>query len=85
MLAEFIVRLKERGVSIDVTGVQNEPNVNEIFSAQQMVRIVKELRADLDKRGLQSVKIIASEHASADDLYYRQLDALRAMAPPGTR
>ena len=78
MLAEFIARLKERGVSIDVTGVQNEPNVNEIFSAQQMVRIVKELRADLDKRGLQSVKIIASEHASADDLYYRQLDALRA-------
>ena len=78
MVAEFIARLKDEGVTINVTGVQNEPNVNEIFAADQMVRIVKELRANLDKRGLQSVQIIASEHASADDLYYKQLDALRA-------
>ena len=78
MVAEFIAQLKKEGVAIDVTGVNNEPNVNEIFSASQMVAIVKQLRTELDKRGLQSVQIIASEHASSDGLYYKQLDALKA-------
>ena len=78
MVAEFIAQLKQAGVAIDVTGVQNEPNVNEIFSAEQLVEIVKQLRAELDQRGLQSVQIIASEHASSDGLYYKQLDALKA-------
>ncbi|RYX83818.1 hypothetical protein EON83_12785 [bacterium] len=79
MVADFIERLKkETGVEIDVTGIQNEPNVNEIFSEAQLVSIVKQLRSELDKRGLQNVKIIASEHASVDGLFYKQLDALKA-------
>ncbi len=75
MVAEFIAQLKKEGVIIDVTGVQNEPNVNEIFSADQLVEIVKQLRAELDKRGLQSVQIIASEHASSDGLYRKSRKA----------
>ena len=79
MVADFIERLKkEGGVQIDVTGVQNEPNVNELFSEAQIVSIVKQLRSELDKRGLQSVKIIGSEHASVDGLFYKQLDALKS-------
>ena len=78
LLADFIAQLKNAGVTINVTGVQNEPNIGEIFSAAQMVAVVKGLRAELDKRGLQSVGIIAPEYASSDDSYYKQLDALKA-------
>ncbi len=77
MLADFIEQLKKAGVTIDVTGVQNEPNINEIFSAAQIVEIVKRLRAELDERQLQNVQIIASEHASVDGLFYQQLNALQ--------
>ena len=80
MVADFIADLQKRGVSIDVTGVQNEPNINELFSPAQLVAIVKQLRAQLDKRGLQNVEIIASEHSSSDNTYYKQLDALKADA-----
>ncbi len=79
LLADFIARLRtETGTTISVTGIQNEPNDLERFTPAQIVRVVKRLRADLDKAGLQSVQIIATENASADDSLYAQLDALKA-------
>ncbi len=79
LLADFIARLRaETGITVSVTGIQNEPNDLERFTPAQIVRVVTRLRADLDKLGLQSVQIIASENASADDSLYAQLDALKA-------
>jgi O-glycosyl hydrolase len=79
LLADFIQQLKdETGVRLDATGVQNEPNDNEQFSPQQIVAVVKHLRRELDRRGLQSVAIIAPEHASADGVLYEQVDALKS-------
>ena len=78
ILADFIAQLRrEAGVSIDVTGVQNEPNDLERFLPEQIVRVVKTLRTELDRRGMNRVGIIAPETASADDSLYRSLDALR--------
>ncbi|MBV9866255.1 MAG: hypothetical protein JO316_12955 [Abitibacteriaceae bacterium] len=79
LLADFIQRLKdETGVLLDVTGVQNEPNDNERFTPQQIVEVVKYLRTALDARGLNTVKIIAPEHASADAVLYDSVDKLKA-------
>jgi O-glycosyl hydrolase len=83
LLADFIERLKEEdGITLHATGVQNEPNnANNgpgMFTPEQMVRAVKRLRTELDKRNLQEVKIIASETASADDTHYKFMDALKA-------
>ncbi len=81
LLAEFIQLLhQETGVLLDATGVQNEPNNNERFSPQQIVEVVKNLRRELDARGLQSVKIIAPEQASVDAVMLEQTDALKADA-----
>ena len=83
LLADFLAQLqKENGITLTATGIQNEPNnANNgpgIFSAPQMVRAVKALRAELDKRGLQSVKIIAPETGSPDNVHNAFMDALRA-------
>lgn len=79
LLADFIARLRtETGTTINVTGIQNEPNDLERFTPAQIVRVVKRLRSDLDKRGLPGVQIIATENASADDSLYAQFDALKA-------
>ena len=78
LLADFIKQLQdETGVRLDVTGLQNEPNDHERFSPQQIVAVVKHLRRELDTRGLQSVRIIAPEHASADGVLNEQVDALK--------
>lgn len=78
LLADFIARLRaETGTAITVTGIQNEPNDLERFTPAQIVRVVKRLRADLDKAGLSGVQIIAPENASADDSLYAQMDALK--------
>lgn len=78
LLADFIHRLKtEAGVTLDVTGVQNEPNIHQRISPLQMVAIVKRLRSELDARGLQTVKIIAPEYASSDGVFYEQVDAIK--------
>jgi O-glycosyl hydrolase len=79
LLADFIKQLKdETGVLLNVTGVQNEPNDKERFSPQQIVSVVKYLRHELDARGLQNVQIIATENASADGVFYNQVDALQS-------
>jgi hypothetical protein len=78
LLADFIAQLKkESGITVDVSGIQNEPNVNEIFSPLQINDIIKRLRTELDRRGLRSVKLIAAEHASPDFKLFEQLDAFK--------
>jgi O-glycosyl hydrolase len=80
-LAEFIARIKaETGITLEATGVQNEPNIHEYIAPALMVQVVKSLRRELDARGLQSVKIIAPEFASSDGVFYEQVDALKADA-----
>ena len=49
LLAEIIRQINAQGAGIDATGVANEPPW---FDAAQMVTAVKDLRAELDKRGL---------------------------------
>ena len=79
LLADFIQQLRdESGVLLNATGVQNEPNNNERFSPQQIVEVVKDLRRELDARGLQSVQIIAPEQASVDGVMLEQVNALKA-------
>lgn len=75
LIAEGIRQLRdEDGIVIHATGIENEPDM----TPQQVVRAVVRLRAELDKRGLKAVKIIASEASSVDDRFYAQLDALKA-------
>ncbi|HEX8237568.1 MAG TPA: hypothetical protein VF600_16545 [Abditibacteriaceae bacterium] len=77
LVAEAIRDLKnEDGITIHATGIENEPDM----TPGQIVRGVKRLRVELDARGLQSVKIIASEASSADDRFYSQMDAVKADA-----
>ncbi len=83
LIADFLAQLqKETGITLGVTGIQNEPNnANNgpgIFSAPQLVRAVKALRVELDKRGLQSVKIIAPETGSPDNVHNTFMNALQA-------
>lgn len=78
LIAGFIKQIRvETGVQINVTGLQNEPNDLDRFEARQMPLVVKELRAQLNVRRLDSVKIIATENANVDDSFYAQLDALK--------
>lgn len=75
LIAEAIRQLKaEDGITIQATGIENEPDM----TPDQIVRGVKRLRAELDARGLQAVKIIASEASSVDGRFYSHLDALQA-------
>jgi len=79
LVADFIERLgQQTGIRLDVTGVHNEPNDTFRFTPEQIVEVVKRLRADLDRRGLSRVKIIAPENASADGTLEGQVDALKA-------
>lgn len=85
MLAEAIKQMKdEDGVIINATGIQNEPNnANNgpgMFTPAQIVTAVKALRVALDARGLQGVKIIASEAGSVDQSFFDNVDALKADA-----
>lgn len=77
LIAEGIRQLRdEDGITIHATGIENEPDM----TPAQLVRGVKRLRAELDARGLKSVKIIASEASSADGRFYSHLDAFQADA-----
>ena len=58
-LAELILEIKMTfGVSINVTGISNEPGT---WTVANIVDCVNYLRASLDARGLNNVKIIAPE------------------------
>lgn len=75
LVAEAIRQLRdEDNLTIHATGMENEPDM----TADQIVRGVKRLRTELDARGLQKVKIIASEASSVDDRFYSQMEAVKA-------
>lgn len=79
LLANFIYQAQqEHGVKINATGVLNEPNDRFIkFSDSQWTLIIKNLRTELDNRGLRDVKIIAPELANADGTAVRVIRAIR--------
>ena len=69
IIADFIRDLRDKDhIAIEATGVQNEPNdvADCQFTPADMVRSVKLLRAALDSRGLQQVKIIVPETVGCD-------------------
>ncbi|MBA3686666.1 MAG: hypothetical protein H0W72_15700 [Planctomycetes bacterium] len=81
LVASFIIALRDQaGLTIDATGMQNEPNDKDHFSAAQVVAIVKRLRSKLDAAGMNQVLIVAPETSSADQVLYEWLDALHADA-----
>ncbi len=61
-----------------MTGLQNEPNDLDRLAPGQMAPLIKFLRAQLDRRGLQKVQIIAPENASVDGTFTDALDAIKA-------
>ncbi len=75
LLAEIIRQVNVRGAGLDATGVANEPPW---FDTAQMVTVVKDLRAELDKRGLKKVMIVAAENSNNDGTTDRYLRALKA-------
>ena len=78
LIAEFIQLLRDKHrVQIDATGIANEPPW---FTPQTMVQTVRALRAELDKRGLQRVRIVATEQSNNDDTTDKFLTALKADA-----
>lgn len=78
LIADFIARLRdEHDVRIGATGIANEPPW---FTPETMVATVKALRAELDRRGLREVAIVATEHANNDAHADRFLAALKADA-----
>lgn len=81
IIADFIRDLWEKDhIAIEATGIQNEPNdPNDcVFTPEDVVRCVKLLRAALDSRGLQQVKIIAPESVGCNAPAHAQVDALKA-------
>ena len=76
LLAEIILRIRTQGgVTLDATGVANEPPW---FGPPQMVLAVKDLRAELDRRGLQRVMTVAPENPNNDGVTDDYLRALKA-------
>ncbi|MGD1000201.1 MAG: hypothetical protein ABSA67_05825 [Candidatus Brocadiia bacterium] len=81
IIADFIRDLREQDhIAVEATGIQNEPNdPNDcVFTPEDVVRSVKLLRAALDSRGLQQVKIIAPESVGCNAPAVAQADALKA-------
>ena len=81
IIADFIRDARDlHHIAIEATGIQNEPNTGDDcqFSPADIVRSVNLLRAALDSRGLQEVKIIAPESSSCDGAAYAMVDALKA-------
>jgi len=76
LIAEFIQLLRDKhGIHIDVTGVANEPPW---FTPATMAGTVRALRTELDRRGLQRVRIVATEQPNNDDVTDSFLAALKA-------
>ena len=75
LIADGVRQMRDEDhLPIQATGLANEPDM----TPGQVVRGVKRLRQELDRRGLQSVAVIAPEAASVDARFYGMADALRA-------
>ena len=81
IIAEFIEQIqRETGVLINVTGLQNEPNDLDRIAPADFDVAVKSLRAALDARGLQKVKVIGPEQANVDGTMADALKSIKADA-----
>ncbi len=79
VIADFLAQIqRETGVLINYTGLQNEPNDLDRLAPEQFAPLIKSLRAQLDKRGLQGVEIIGPESANVDGIYHNTLDLIKA-------
>ena len=73
-LAELILQIKTTfGIQIHVTGISNEPDA--IWSPANLIDCINYLRASLDSRGLNDVKIVAPE-SSGPGAAANSLDAI---------
>lgn len=64
--AQMVADCKEGGLVFQYAGTCNEPNDHTLYAPTQAAEVVKDFRAELDKRGLQNVKILSPECASVD-------------------
>jgi O-glycosyl hydrolase len=79
LISDFIVALKrDHGLTIDVTGIQNEPSDEQKIHPPEMTAVVRHLRVELDRRGFRQTKIIATENANVNDIFLKELQALKA-------
>jgi len=75
-LAEVILRIKNAwNIQINATGLGNEPQG---WQTNQISDGVKDLRAELVKRGLSNVKIVAPESANNDWNFVAKVNAIYA-------
>ena len=82
VIAEFIAQIRrETGVLIGVTGLQNEPNDLDRIAPQDFGVAVQWLRAALDERGLQAVKVIGPEQANVDGTMAESVAAMKSDPP----
>ncbi len=68
--AQQMKDMRDLGVSVQVTGICNEPNVHGRLRPDEIGDMVKLFRSEMDKRGLNDIKIIAPENATVDDNFY---------------
>jgi hypothetical protein len=75
--AEFIRVLRDtHGVVIDAVGLQNEPGPSG-WTPAATVSAVHAYRAELDARGLQSVKIVPIDAPNADGTWAQRIQAIK--------
>jgi hypothetical protein len=81
-IASVAKGLEDKGITVDATGIANEPNDgaiwngNEEQSRQQMAACVKALGRELGNRGLDKVKIISPETSNVDHIGYQLTEAV---------
>jgi hypothetical protein len=80
-IADDIVTMRDQyGVRITTTGMVNEPGAGERtpLPPEDFVPLALAMRRELDAHGLQNVKVIGPEWASADDIPIQWFDAVAA-------
>ncbi len=64
--AQVIADCKAGGLVFQFVGTCNEPDADNLYAPSQAAELVKDFRAELDKRGLQNVGIVSPECANVD-------------------
>lgn len=78
-IATFLAKLKAQNITINATGILNEPNDRAVrINAEQWPEVVKAFRAALNAQGLRDMAIVAPELANVDDLADKVFDGLQA-------
>jgi hypothetical protein len=64
--AQLIADCKAGGLVFQYVGTCNEPDADNLYAPSQAAELVKDFRAELDKRGLQNVGIVSPECSNVD-------------------